>query len=198
MQELQAMIRLLQRQQQQLHDFAGGHTTQLYAPFPEGCSSECDCGCRSRHLPHTEVVDYREALSQQGADADFPGPFTCFPFESYTSSSLPPEYHNSGRKRKYDNGSEEPSSQLVTKGNTRRRLEDLFHGDQIRLSLRLGLFNECIRFKNMYNEYLYAICPIHPAAIDTDNIKHIVTTDEGAEEISPLSISVNIVIAIGA
>ncbi|KAL6072959.1 Trans-acting T-cell-specific transcription factor GATA-3, variant 2 [Balamuthia mandrillaris] len=62
----------------------------------------------------------------------------------------------------------------------------------------LHLFNGVLRYLDMYREHMWAVHPLHPAAMDEINVRYIFSTTEGAEDTSALALCVNLVIAIGA
>lgn len=62
----------------------------------------------------------------------------------------------------------------------------------------LHLMKLCETYRDCYSFNLWLLNPLHPAALEDDNIRYIMCTDEGSEERSPLSLSIYWILYSGA
>lgn len=66
------------------------------------------------------------------------------------------------------------------------------------LDAHLHYLSIWLEYLNTYKTHIWTISPLDPAALDHNNARHLLCTNEGAEDRSALSLSVNFCLAIGA
>ncbi len=62
----------------------------------------------------------------------------------------------------------------------------------------LAISKDFWNYLRMYKSCLFQLVPVHPAAMYEPNIRYVLTTTDGAEAKSSMSLSVNVVMALGA
>ena len=54
-----------------------------------------------------------------------------------------------------------------------------------------------IELVNAYREYMYIFHPLHPAALDENNLRYYLSTRDGSDDVSALSISISLAVCLG-
>lgn len=98
-----------------------------------------------------------------------------------------------GKQLQLYRGTYQPGQQHQTIGYQEERKPGLWNADT-----HLHLMKLCETYRDCYTQNLWLLNPLHPAALEDDNIRYIMCTDEGAEERSPLSLSIYWILYSGA
>ena len=54
-----------------------------------------------------------------------------------------------------------------------------------------------IELVNAYREYMWLYFPVHPAALDENNLRYYLCTRDGSDDVSALSISISLAVCLG-
>lgn len=106
-------------------------------------------------------------------------------------------YRDSARRGKTDQHqqslSEEPGS---TSSYIQRKLFSMASGIE-KEDRHLSFVSPHIELVSAYKEYMWLYFPVHPAALDESNLRYFLSTREGSEDISALSLNISLAICMG-